>query len=234
MGRIFVHGDIHRKYIELIKQINLELPKNLNKDDYIIILGDFGMIWNGNKEENIALDKLNNIAPTVLFIDGNHENFERLYNYPIENWHGGKIHRIKSSIIHLMRGQVFNINNKNIFTFGGAQSYDRDYRIEGISKWKQEIPSEEEFNIGKENLKKYNFNVDYILSHTCPECIVPQLLSDVCSSIEDYDKTCSYLDEYSSICNFTRWYLGHWHIYGDYEYKNKQYTCLYNEFEELK
>ena len=63
---------------------------------------------------------------TTLFVDGNHENFDRLYEYPVEEWHGGKVHKIRPSVIHLMRGQIFEIEGKSIFTFGGASSHDID------------------------------------------------------------------------------------------------------------
>lgn len=56
--------------------------------------------------------------------DGNHENFDRLYAYPVEMWHGGKVHKIRPSVIHLMRGQIFELEEKKIFTFGGASSHD--------------------------------------------------------------------------------------------------------------
>lgn len=56
----------------------------------------------------------------------NHENFDRLMAYPVEEWHGGKIQRIRPSVIHLMRGQVFELEEKKLFTFGGASSHDID------------------------------------------------------------------------------------------------------------
>ena len=61
---------------------------------------------------------------TTLFVDGNHENFDRLYSYPIIEWHGGKVHKINSSIFHLMRGEIYEIDNKKIFAFGGASCHD--------------------------------------------------------------------------------------------------------------
>lgn len=33
---------------------------------------------------------LNDRPFTTLFVDGNHENFDLLNAYPVENWHGGK------------------------------------------------------------------------------------------------------------------------------------------------
>ena len=45
-----------------------------------------------------------------VFIDGNHENYDRLSAYPVTEWRGGKVHRIADNILHLMRGQVFEID----------------------------------------------------------------------------------------------------------------------------
>ena len=80
-----------------------------------LICGDFGGVWNKDREskmETSALDWLDGKAFTTLFVDGNHENFDRLYAYPVEMWHGGKVHKIHPSVIHLMRGQIFELEEK--------------------------------------------------------------------------------------------------------------------------
>lgn len=90
-------------------------------------LGQIGGIWStdaNNREEKYWLGWIENKPFTTLFVDGNHENFDRLGAYPVEMWNGGKVHKIKPSIIHLMRGQVFSIAGRKIFTFGGAQGHD--------------------------------------------------------------------------------------------------------------
>lgn len=127
----------------------------------------------------------------TVFIDGNHENFDRLDNYPVEEWHGGKVHFIRPSVIHLMRGQVFHIEDQSFFAFGGASSHDISdgilepddpdfkekkkrldkapfalYRINHMSWWERELPSEEEMKEGLNNLAKQNNKVDYILTHS--------------------------------------------------------------------
>lgn len=61
---------------------------------------------------------------TTVFVDGNHENFDRLYSYPVKEWNGGKVHEIRPSVLHLMRGEVFTIEDKKFFAFGGASSHD--------------------------------------------------------------------------------------------------------------
>ena len=40
---------------------------------------------------------------------------------------------ISDSICHLMRGQVFDIDGKTFFTFGGGNSIDKAWRTPGVS-----------------------------------------------------------------------------------------------------
>ena len=123
---IYITGDCHSNF-ERFNTRNFPEQKEMTKDDYVIICGDFGGVWNKDGEskmETSALDWLDGKAFTTLFVDGNHENFDRLYAYPVEMWHGGKAHKIRPSVIHLMRGQIFELEEKKIFTFGGASSHD--------------------------------------------------------------------------------------------------------------
>ena len=99
---------------------------------------------------------LRKLPATVLFIDGNHENFADLNSYAVEQWHGGKVHIIEDDIIHLMRGQVFDIKGKLFFTFGGAYSIEKMNRSEGIDWFPEEMPSREEYQEGMGNLYKYS------------------------------------------------------------------------------
>ena len=111
---IYITGDCHSNF-ERFNPRNFPEQKEMTKDDYVIICGDFGGVWNKDGEskmETSALDWLDGKAFTALFVDGNHENFDRLYAYPVEMWHGGKVHKIRSSVIHLMRGQIFELEEK--------------------------------------------------------------------------------------------------------------------------
>ena len=107
-------SDTHRQ--DILHRFNIEnfpIQKEMTKNDYVIILGDFG-IWDNSKEENYILDWLDNKNFTTLFIDGNHENYDLLNTYPYVEWRGGLVQRIRPSILHLCRGEVFNINGKTI------------------------------------------------------------------------------------------------------------------------
>ncbi len=120
---IYITGDTHGNWKSTLHHDVFPEGDTLSKNDYVIICGDFGL-WHDTEDERFALNWLNAQPFSTLFVCGNHENYDRLYQYPVEEWHGGKIHKICDSVFHLMRGQVFDINGKKFFTFGGASSHD--------------------------------------------------------------------------------------------------------------
>ena len=120
---IYATGDLHGNTLRFQPQYFPE-QAGMTKDDYMIVCGDFGCVWNGDKSDNPQLDRLETLPFTVLFLDGNHENFDALNEYPVEQWHGGKVHKIRPHVIHLMRGQAFELQDRTFLTMGGAQSHD--------------------------------------------------------------------------------------------------------------
>lgn len=246
---IYITGDTHSDFSRFTEE-NFPIQSEMTKDDYIIICGDFGGVWTFEEEsrrEKEALDWLNNKNFTTLFVDGNHENYTRLYNYPIEEWKGGKVHEIRDSVLHLMRGEIFDIDNKKIFAFGGARSHDIQdgilnldeeeriyeyrkrgayFRIRDFSWWDLELPIEEEIQNGISNLEKVNYKVDYVISHCCPTSIQALI-----NSTYKRDILTDYLQQISEKCTFKRWYFGHYH---DYKQVNSQFTLLYEDIVPLE
>lgn len=247
---IYITGDYHSDFTRFSMD-NFPIQTEMTKDDYVIICGDFGGVWtfeNESEQEKYGLDWLNKKNFTTLFVDGNHENFTRLYNYPEKKWHGGKVHKIRDSVLHLMRGEIFEIDNKKIFAFGGASSHDIQdgilnlneeekiynirkrgayFRIRNFSWWDLELPTNEEMENGIKNLEKVNYKVDYIISHCCPTSIQtliggPGFKRDILTE---------YLQQISEKCKFKKWYFGHYH---DYRQVNSQYTLLYENIVPLE
>ena len=120
---IFITGDTHGDFIRFKKKIFYEQAE-LTKDDCVMIVGDFGDIWDGSAEDRHWLGWLEAKPFTTLFVSGNHENFDMLAEFPIEDWHGGRVQRVRPSVIHLMRGQIYDIQGRTFFTMGGASSHD--------------------------------------------------------------------------------------------------------------
>lgn len=218
---IFVTGDIHGSHgIRRLTSRSFPEGSSLNKQDYIIILGDFGLVWDNSNEEKYWLRWLANKHWTTLWLDGNHENFDLLYNYPVERWHGGNVHIINDSVIHLMRGQVFTIGELKFFTMGGGTSIDKAYRIWGKTWWTGEMPSDKEFNNALDNLDLNHWKVDYVLTHTVSIPIMNKM---------DYLKENSYLnhflDKLQDRLEYRHWYFGHFHLD---ERIDGKHTAIYN------
>lgn len=207
---IYITGDTHGSVdIEKLYKENFD-PVNMTKYDYVIILGDFGFIWKNviDKTELYWMNFFKHKPWTTLFIDGNHCNFNRLNQYDVQQWNGGKIHYISDSVIHLMRGQVFTLQGKKFFTFGGAQSYDKQYRISNVSWWQDEIPSYKEVEEGFTNLEQHDYAVDYVLTHTSPSRFVQKMLPYAYPT----DPTHKMLDAFEEKLKFKEWFFGHWHM----------------------
>ena len=227
---IFITGDTHGDIDFAKLKIFADNNPNLTKNDFMIIAGDFGAVWNGDTFER-DLKPYTELPFTVLFVDGNHENFEILNSLPIEEWHGGNIHKIKPNIFHLMRGQIFNIEGKTFFTFGGATSIDKIYRTEYISWWRQELPSYAELDEAIENLKKHNNSVDYIVTHSCGErALMYPPLKNRSFQMNCYPEN-HMLSYFEDIVNYKHWYFGHYHM--DAELGDK-YTVLYQHIVRLE
>ena len=211
---IFITGDTHGNFdINKLSHHNWKYGKFLTKNDVLIIAGDFGLIWDVNNSkdtEKYWLDWLSNKEWTTLFIDGNHENFDRLALYPEVDLFGSKAGKITDSIYHLKRGNIYTIQGKTFFTFGGARSEDKQTRREFISWWKQELPSYAEYQHGLATLAAYGNKVDYIITHTAPAFLIHQITGFHFNDTE-YDLT-KFFDKLYKEVQFKQWYCGHLHI----------------------
>ena len=86
---IFITGDTHGDFSRLLPAAFHE-QRDLTKEDYLILCGDFGGVWDGGDAEQQWLDWLETRSFTTLFVSGNHENYDMIGEYPLEEWHGGK------------------------------------------------------------------------------------------------------------------------------------------------
>lgn len=224
----FVTGDIHG-ILDIGKLVKFfeGRENDFSKEDYLIICGDVGVCGFMAPDEVQTRKILHDLPVTVLFIDGNHENFERLNSYDVTEWKGGKVHFIEEDIIHLMRGQVYSINGVSFFTFGGAYSVDKWHRTKGINWFPEELPTTKEMEEGWYNLEKVEFKVDYILSHTAPWEVIEAMGYRKWS--EDEIGLRRYLQRVLENTEFTAWYFGHFHVD---TVINDKYICLYEKIVE--
>ena len=210
---IYITGDIHGQ-IETMYQRKAKIGDKLTEKDKIIVCGDFGFVFsyekrNGRYTDEWKLDELEEMfSCELLFVSGNHENFDRLYALPDEERYGGTVKKIRDRIYLLKRGEVYEIEGKSFFTFGGAYSVDRPFRTENYTWWPQELPSPEEYRHAADNLQKHS-HIDYIITHTGPQRIIHWIGKSV--NTHDAELT-GFLDWVFDTADFKQWFFGHWHV----------------------
>lgn len=251
---IYVTGDCHGEY-QRFSVKNFPQQKDMSRKDFVIVWGDFG-IWHKDKTEQWWFKWLSEKNFTILFIDVNHENFDRLYSneFEVVDFYGGKAHKIRENIFHLMRGYGFQLCGKSIFAFGGASSHDigdgildisdysserdmlKDYkrktksgkmlRINHISWWEQEMPDNSEMALGLKNLEEHKNKVDYIISHCGPSSVVDSFSY----GFYEVDVLTQYFEDIKNRVTFSQWFFGHYH--DDLKISDK-YTLLYKKFNRI-
>ena len=246
---IFITGDTHGQ-IEINKISNKfwKESKNLTEEDSLIILGDFGLIFNNiqTNEEKFWLDWLEEKKYKIYFIDGNHDNHSKIWEYPT----CGKFRKIRENLFYIPRGTCFELEGITFLAIGGAASHDKYHRKENFDWWQTELLSKKEEDSILDLLDLKN-NFDIILSHTAPSSMVDFMSKN--NLIETYDYICSiagynspkrnrfycpvsnFLEHVKNNSNFKRWYFGHFHIDKDFvDECGNEFVCVYNEILEVR
>lgn len=216
---IYITGDTHGGMDSAkLRTCNFKESKQLSKKDFVIVLGDFG-IWKDKRSQEF-LKWLDDKKFTTLFIEGNHEDYNYLKTFPKVKMFGNEVRKINNSVYQLLRGEVYKIDNHTFFTFGGASSIDKLYRREGFDWFKEEESSYAEEFQAISNLEKYNFKVDYILSHTCSASTLDKIAYFFDFSIEPYDNQNKFFEEIKFKVDYKGWFFGHFHQ--DFLVNNKE------------
>ncbi|MBQ5840504.1 MAG: metallophosphoesterase [Clostridia bacterium] len=200
---VYVTGDLHGD----LSRLAAPPMRRLRKGDTLLVCGDFGFVWDGSAAEQKRLARLSRLRYTVAFVDGRHENFDLLAQYPSVEWNGGVARQINERVYHLQRGQIYTIEGHTYFTFGGGESDDKEFRIPGESWWQAELPTEEEMVAARERLAAYGNRVDCIITH------MPSLKSRArLHTRGSTDGVSIFLGALEDTVTCHRWYFGSLHM----------------------
>lgn len=229
---IYITGDLHGGASSY--HITAARFRPAKRGDIVFCCGDLGGVWwpdyhtnpRHRRNEDFFLESTLRQRVTWLAVDGNHENFARLFGgeFPIVEIYGGKAYQIRPNVYYLKRGEIFTIEGITFLAFGGANSHDRfgcmvpsmawgggydrvPPRTEGKDWWPQEIPSQDDFENACRNLEKVNWQVDHVISHTCPLSQRPHFLK----SSRVPDPTEDMLQQIYEKLTFKSWHFGHFH-----------------------
>ena len=212
---IYCTGDIHgrvRRIIDFIRE------QGLSPQDGIVILGDAGLNFYGpghGDERNKR--RLNQAGVPILCIHGNHEvRPSTLPSYQTKEWNGGTVwvEETYPRLLFAADGEIFHLEGLCHLVIGGAYSVDKFYRLDrGYGWWPDEQPSQEIKEKVIRTLDACGWQVDTVLSHTCPyryeprEAFLPMIdQSTVDASTEEW------LEEIERKLQYNHWFCGHWHI----------------------
>lgn len=198
---IYITGDIHGD----ISRLKGKEMRKLKKGDTLIVCGDFGFVWDGSKKEHRCLHWIGRRPYNVLFVDGAHDNLNLLKMYPQVKWQGGKTRELGGNLRFLERGEIFEIEGKKIFAFGGDDGEDELAANSG-----EEItvpPTMREIEYARNNLRSAGDKVDYIITHR-PSRKIRQFLVMTQNTANILD---AFLDEVREKCEYSRWFFGSIH-----------------------
>lgn len=137
-GKVLLVGDVHGNATQLEKAVRHAKDLGIK---VIIQLGDFG-IWSTDKPYLNKIEYLlNEWEIELYFIDGNHEDFPRLYEKKILE-DGSRY--VRDHITYLPRGFRWDWNGISLLALGGASSIDRKLRRPGKSWWVEETLTDED------------------------------------------------------------------------------------------
>lgn len=226
---IYLTGDVHGMFHdpERFEIWNFPEGAELTKDDFVIVLGDFCLPFD-LLENDWDLRALNAKRWTTLFIDGNHEFFPFLDGLDVEEWHGGYVQRYPRhrNIIHLMRGEVYDIDGHSFFCMGGASSVDKAFQVSNGTWYEEELPDKYEYGNADRNLRKHNWEVDFVLSHTCSNRMLEAAIGStrLPGAPIITDELTDYFDILEDRLDYGRWFFGHFHQDADLD---GRHTVLY-------
>lgn len=222
---IYVTGDTHGSMDwGKLRPESWPVGQTLTRDDYLVICGDFGAVWSMGPEDHAELAWYEAQPWTTLWVDGNHENHDLIDSFPVTERFGGRVQVVPGypHVIHLMRGEVYDLpvslrETVRCFVMGGAPSIDRVWRVEGVSWWARELPSQEEYDRALVNLDACGRQVDYVFSHEVPfhaavELLGPGFLRKHQSGgFNQVAEHLQYVDDILDKDRLKMWYAGHHH-----------------------
>lgn len=130
----------------------------------LVQVGDFGL-WAGRDGERFLAAVSAAAVESgvhVLWLDGNHENFDLLDTFPVDP--ATRVRPVVPYVAHLPRGSRWTWGGLRFAAVGGATSLDVARRTPGCSWWPQEaLTAAQAHRVAAEG------PCDVLLTHDCPE-----------------------------------------------------------------
>jgi len=210
----FLTGDTHGDFARVFRFVK-QNPQ-LTQEDVMIVLGDAGINYFNDYRDTLKKEPLPKLPLTIFGVHGNHEiRPESLSTYKEISWRGGTVYQEPQypNILFAKDGELYDLDGKRVFIIGGAYSVDKYFRLaRGIPWFEDEQPSTKVKVQVQRALDEINWQVDIVLSHTCPYRYRPTegFLQELDQSTVD-TSTEEWLEQIEARLRYDRWYCGHFH-----------------------
>jgi 3-oxoacid CoA-transferase subunit A len=209
----YITGDTHGDFRAVVRFC---LSHNLAADDTVIVLGDAGINYFGNKRDEEPRKLIAKTPATIFCIHGNHERRPQAMDcYQEVLWNGGAVFQEPEypNILFAKDGEMFDLDGIKAIVIGGAYSVDKQIRLEkGWSWFANEQPDVLTKAYVEQQLEALDWQVDVVLSHTCPLRYEPvEVFLDFVDQSTVDKSTEIWLDTIEQQLTYKRWYCGHYH-----------------------
>ena len=210
---IYITGDTHGEFGRFRCFCSIAKPA---LTDIMIILGDAGFNYAGNKHDEERKAYMSSLNMTVFSIHGNHEMRPTdVPGYKTKEFHGGTVWYEDKypNLLFAKDGEIYRFGDYDCIVIGGAYSVDKFWRLRDGRKWfANEQPSEEIKVYVESQLAARNNRIDIVLSHTCPLQYEPRevFLAGLDQSTVD-TSTEEWLSAIEADLDYKKWYCGHFH-----------------------
>lgn len=183
--------------------------RSLKKGDTLVILGDFGFLWEDSPKEHQILKKIGARHHTTLFVTGYHDNEKLFEQFEEVDCFGGRGRHI-SGELYMLCGGIYEIEGKKLFISGSPAEDEQEALTDRLS----------------DELLNNNMEVDAVMTHEPPSSVGEFLTGE-----KDIGILGAFFDEMKTKLKFKMWYFGKLH-------KNKvippKYTAVYDEPSEVQ
>ena len=165
------HALLHRRFASFLRGASqLRQAHREERLQELRFVGDLRLEPCGTAQARTATGSIDS-SPSPgphASLTGTTRTIAYLAELPETEWCGGRVHIVRPNILHLMRGEVFDIDGTTVLAMGGAASHDREWREEGKSWWPEEMPNAAEMDRCRRSLDRAGWNVDYVVTHEAP------------------------------------------------------------------
>lgn len=244
--KFYITGDKHRDFGK-IKAFCRDMQTR--KKDVLIILGDSGFNYYGDKRDDKLKADVSKLNITLFCLHGNKENRpQNIGTYGIRDFCGGKVYYEPKypRIYFAMDGETYTFEGKKYMVVGGAHSVDKMKCLEkGLPFFDDEMPDDTIKSSVEKSLAREHNKIYGMLTHTCPlkylptEMFVsthqnavvkqkPQKANSKKFLKPDIDRsTEEWLNTLEEKVDYSVWFCGHYHI-------DKQIDKIYMLYHDIR